>query len=82
MSERQNVLIVGVDRYGRTWCVRDWEKQFVVYYILEGKYHTLYNSQDQFADPPRVLLGRAERAEQKVRELERELAELKAHVIV
>ena len=73
-----NALIIGTDRYGRTWRVKDWGDQFVVYYTgADGTPHTLYDSRDQWADPPRVLLARAEQAEQRVRALERKIEELK-----
>jgi hypothetical protein len=51
----------------------------VVYYLHDGSKdrHVLYDSSDTWRDPPRVLLARAERAEARVRELEREIGGLR-----
>lgn len=74
-------LHVATDRHGRTWRLLEREDgSFSIYYTQDEKpgHHVLYDSLDKWTDPPRVTLARAERAEQKVRELEREIEELKA----
>lgn len=72
MTQESNVLHVGTDRYGRTWRVLDRDDSFSVYYTTADSpaHHVIYDSLDAWRDPPRVLLGRAEQAERRVRELE------------
>ncbi len=71
----ESILHIGTDRTGRTWRVMDRDDSFSVYYTNDGDsaHHVIYDSLDEWRDPPRVLLGRAEQAERRVRELERRL---------
>lgn len=80
MSE-DRTLHVAVDRHDRTWRILEREDgSFSIYYTKDTSpaHFVIYDSLDQWTDPPRVMLARAERAEQRVRALERELKAARA----
>ena len=81
MSEK-NLLMVGTDRHGRTWLVLDRDESFRVYYMADGdpSRHVIYDSLDEWKDPPRVLLGRAKEAEARVAVLEQLARDLLARL--
>src|SRR5687767_4665963 len=80
-DEQTNILLVGTDRRGRTWRVLDRADGSFAFYYTQGRDErrfVLYDSADIWSDPPRVLLARAERAEQEARRLKSELEEARA----
>ena len=81
MTDQDRTLHVAVDRHGRTWRMLEREDgSFSIYYTIGTvpAQFVIYDSSDQWTDPPRVLRARAERAEQRLRAAETELAELRA----
>ena len=79
-EQRTPALHVGTDSHGRTWRVLEREDSFSVYYTVEGSsaHHVLYDSLDEWRDPPRVLLGRMQQAQREAAELRADVARLRA----